>query len=606
MITHPVLCRVCLFQLEKYQKGFRKMKILLGAINAKYIHSNLAVYSLRANLGQYKEYVTLKEYTINHKREDVIKSIYEERPDVLALSCYIWNIEFIRGILPDLKRLLPNMDIWLGGPEVSYLSEKFLGENPCVKGILRGEGEITFRELVSFYVDKDKNLSDICGLTYREQEIITTGERKLADMDTLVFAYKDLEDFKNRIIYYESSRGCPYSCSYCLSSVDKSVRFRSLELVEKELLFFIQHKVPQVKFVDRTFNCSHQHAMGIFKIIKKHDNGITNFHFEISADILNQEELEFLSTLRPGLVQLEIGVQSVNEKTISAIHRKMKFEKLKENVLFIKKHGNIHQHLDLIAGLPFEDYKSFSRSFDEVYALRPEQLQLGFLKVLKGAYIYDTQEEYGILYSENPPFEVLKTNWLTFDEIIELKQVEEMVEVYYNSAQFTRTMELLLKFFESPFQMYETLGKYYKEKGLFQLNHARMARYEILLQFVKEQILAKVSEELQQETADCFKESLLYDLYLRENLKNRPSWADSQENYKDRIRAFYKKEAEEKKYLTNYEKTEEKQLYRMTHLEVFQFQVQENFEKQETAILFDYENRSPLTHEARTIRLQEF
>ncbi|MBQ4530019.1 MAG: B12-binding domain-containing radical SAM protein [Lachnospiraceae bacterium] len=582
------------------------MKILLGAINAKYIHSNLAVYSLRANLGQYKDFVTLKEYTINNKREDVIQSIYLEKPEVLALSCYIWNIEFIKGILPDLKRLLPDMDIWLGGPEVSYLPEKFLRENSYVKGILRGEGEVTFRELVSFYVDKNQDLTNICGLTYREEEIFNTGERELLDMDTLVFAYEDLEDFKNRIIYYESSRGCPYSCSYCLSSVDKSVRFRSLELVEKELKFFINNKVPQVKFVDRTFNCSHKHAMGIFKIIEKYDNGITNFHFEISADILNQEELEFLGTLRPGLVQLEIGVQSVNEKTISAIHRKMKFEKLKENVLSIKSHGNIHQHLDLIAGLPFEDYRSFANSFDEVYALRPEQLQLGFLKVLKGAYIYDEQQEYGILYSENPPFEVLKTNWLSYDEIIELKQVEEMVEVYYNSAQFTRTMELLLKFFESPFQMYETLGKYYKEKGLFQLNHARMARYDILLEFVKKRILTQVPEELQQETTHCFKESLLYDLYLRENLKNRPIWAESQENYKDKIRLFYKKEAVEKQYLANYEKTEEKQLYRMTHLEVFQFQVQQNFEKQETAILFDYENRSPLTHEARTIQIEEF
>ena len=582
------------------------MKILLGAINAKYIHSNLAVYSLKANLGRYKEYVSLKEYTINHKREDVIKSIYLENPQVLALSCYIWNIEFIRGILPDLKSLLPDMDIWLGGPEVSYLSEKFLKENPYVKGIIRGEGEVTFRELVSFYVDKDRKLSDICGLTYREEEIITTGQRELADMDTLAFAYQDLEEFKNRIIYYESSRGCPYSCSYCLSSVDKSVRFRSLELVEKELLFFINHKVPQVKFVDRTFNCSHKHAMGIFRIIKKYDNGITNFHFEISADILNQEELEFLSGLRPGLVQLEIGVQSVNEKTISEIHRKMKFEKLKENVLFIKKQGNIHQHLDLIAGLPYEGYESFSRSFDEVYALRPEQLQLGFLKVLKGAYIYEKQEEYGILHSQNPPFEVLKTNWLSFDEIIRLKQVEEMVEVYYNSAQFTRTMELLLRYFEGPFRMYEELGVYYKEKGLFQLNHARMARYEILLNFVKERILEKVEEGLQKEVIECFKESLLYDLYLRENLKNRPLWAESQEVYKDKIRAFYKKEAEEKRYLANYEKTEEKQLYRMTHLEVFRYQVEQNFEKRETAILFDYQNRSPLTHEARTVTLREF
>lgn len=580
------------------------MKVLLTAINAKYIHSNLAVYSLRANLKEYKDNVKLKEYTINHKREAVIQDIYLEHPDVLALSCYIWNVDFIRGILADIKKMLPQTEIWLGGPEVTYLSEQFLKENPWVKGIIRGEGEVTFRELVSFYVDKQIKLKDICGLTYvQEGTIYSNPDRELVSMDDLTFAYEDLNDFENRIIYYESSRGCPYSCAYCLSSVDKSVRFRSLELVEKELLFFIEHKVPQVKFVDRTFNCSRKHTMGIFQIIKKYDNGITNFHFEISADILNEEELNFLSTLRPGLVQLEIGVQSVNEQTISAIHRKTTFEKLKKNVLFIKQKGNIHQHLDLIAGLPYEGYQSFSHSFDEVYEMRPEQLQLGFLKVLKGAYIYDVQKEYGIVYSSLAPYEVLKTNWLSYDEIIRLKQVEDMVEVYYNSMQFVRTVEFLLPFFGSAFLMYESLGKYYEEKELFQVSHSRMARYEILLKFVQEQLLPQLED--QEDVIECLKECLLYDLYLRENLKNRPKWADSQEEYKEAIRQFYKKEAQEKIYLTDYEKTEEKQLYRMTHLEIFHYDVQDSFEKKLMPILFDYENRSPLSHEAGTFHVKE-
>lgn len=582
------------------------MKVLLAAINAKYIHSNLAVYSLRANLGKYKENVQLKEYTINHQKEDVIQDIYKEQPDVLAISCYIWNIDFIQGILEDIKKVLPKTDIWLGGPEVSYLSEQFLKENPWVKGIVRGEGEVTFCELVSFYVDKEKKLSDICGLTYVSKgEIHSNLDRALSNLDDLTFAYEDLSDFENRIIYYESSRGCPYSCAYCLSSVDKSVRFRSLDLVEKELLFFINHKVPQVKFVDRTFNCSHNHAMGIFQIIKKHDNGITNFHFEISADILNEEELAFLSTLRPGLVQLEIGVQSVNEQTISAIHRKTSFEKLKKNVLFIKEKGNIHQHLDLIAGLPYEGYESFAHSFNAVYDMRPEQLQLGFLKVLKGAYMYDVQEKYGIVYSSKPPYEVLQTNWLSFDEIIRLKQVEEVVEVYYNSMQFVRTMEFLLPFFENAFSMYECLGDYYEEKGLFELSHSRMARYEILLNFVQEKLKPERPEAQQEIIISCLKECLLYDLYLRENLKNRPQWADSQDRYKDDIRQFYKKEAVEKSYLKDYEKTEEKQLYRMTHLEVFHYDVQDSFEKKLLPVLFDYQNRSPLSHEARTFQVKE-
>lgn len=582
------------------------MKVLLTAINAKYIHSNLAVYSLRANLLEYKGNVKLKEYTINHQRGAVIQDIYLEHPDVLVLSCYIWNIDFIQDMLGDIKKVLPQTDIWLGGPEVSYLSEQFLREHPHVKGIMRGEGEVTFRELVSFYVDKKKNLQDICGLTYvQDGKILSNPDRELSIMDDLAFAYEDLKDFQNRIIYYESSRGCPYSCAYCLSSVDKSVRFRSLKLVEKELLFFIEHRVPQVKFVDRTFNCSHQHAMGIFQIIKKYDNGITNFHFEISADILNEEELNFLSTLRPGLVQLEIGVQSVNEQTISAIKRKTSFEKLKRNVQFIKEKENIHQHLDLIAGLPYEGYESFSKSFDAVYEMRPQQLQLGFLKVLKGAYIYELQEKYGIVYSDKAPYEILQTNWLTFDEIIRLKQVEEAVEVYYNSMQFVRTMEFLLPFFESPFSMYESIGIYYEEKGLFQVSHSRMARYEIMLDFASEKLVSRLQKDKEKATLECLKECLLYDLYLRENLKNRPHWADSQEEYKEVIRQFYKKEAWEKVYLTDYEKTEEKQLYRMTHLEVFHYDVQDNFEKKLLPILFDYENRSPLSHEARTFLVKE-
>ncbi|MDE6312113.1 MAG: B12-binding domain-containing radical SAM protein [Lachnospiraceae bacterium] len=578
------------------------MKILLTAINAKYIHSNLAVYSLRANLGEYKSYVTLKEYTINHLREEVISNIYKESPDVLVLSCYIWNIEFIRGILENIRQVLPQIDIWLGGPEVSYLSWEFLEANPVVKGIMRGEGEFTFKELVAYYVDKSLDLKDICGLIYRSEhmEIVTTRDRELCNLDDLAFAYEDLQDFEHRIIYYESSRGCPYSCAYCLSSVDKSVRFRSLCLVEQELEFFLEHQVPQVKFVDRTFNCSHKHTMGILKFIKEHDNGITNFHFEVSADIFNEDELAFLRSLRPGLVQLEIGVQSVNPDTINAIQRRTNFDTLKKNVLYLKERGNIHQHLDLIAGLPNEDYKSFSHSFNAVYELRPEQLQMGFLKVLKGAYLYEKKEEFGIVYSKTPPYEVLYTRWLSYGEVIRLKQVEEMVEVYYNSDQFTRTMEFLLTFFSNAFAMYESLGDYYENHGLFAVNHSRMARYEILLAYFQEKFCEKVSPEESGRRLECFKECLVYDLYLRENLKNRPIWAPSQEEEKESIRLFYRREAAEPRYLLGgkYEKAEEKQLYRMTHLEVFSYDVQGDFKRKRTALLFDYEKRSPLTHEA--------
>ena len=598
------------------------MKILLTAINAKYIHSNLAVYSLRANLREYKEWVKLKEYTINHQREYILQDIYKEKPDVIVFSCYIWNIEFVNGILEDLGRLLPDTQIWLGGPEVSYQTEEYLGCHENVLGIMRGEGEETFYEIVKGYVENSLDLSRICGLTYRNafKDICHNADRALLDMNNLEFAYEDLKDFENRIIYYESSRGCPYSCAYCLSSVDKTVRFRSLEKVKKELQFFLDYKVPQVKFVDRTFNCKRSHTMGILKYIKEHDNGVTNFHFEVSADLLNEEELELLSSLRDGLVQLEIGVQSANPETLKAIHRFADFEKLKSNVMRIKRAGNIHEHLDLIAGLPYEDYDSFGRSFDAVYAMEPEELQLGFLKVLKGAYLYPDTKKYGICYSHTPPYEVLYTKELSYDEIIRLKNIEEMVEVYYNSRQFGCSLRFMEAFFETPFRMYEALGDYYEERGLFSLSHSRLRRYEILKEFFFYQLQqfdinknyeegrkdkGKVVKMSIEEKKACFLECLVYDLYVRENLKNVPPFSKNQEIYKEKIREFYRKEAMNKRYLKgkNYETTQEKQLYRMTHLEVFQYDVLRNFEKKETPVLFDYENRNRLTHQAKTVEI---
>lgn len=606
------------------------MKILLTAINAKYIHSNLAVYSLKANLRELKRNVTLKEYTINHQREYVLQSIFKEKPDVIVFSCYIWNIEFINGILRDLGRLLPDTHIWLGGPEVSYQTEEYLRCHENVLGVMRGEGEETFYELVKGYVENSLDLSKICGLTYRKDsgDICHNPDRSLLDMDELEFAYEDLKDFENRIIYYESSRGCPYSCAYCLSSVDKTVRFRSLEKVKKELQFFLDNKVPQIKFVDRTFNCKRSHTMGILEYIKEHDNGVTNFHFEVSADLLNEEELKLLEALREGLVQLEIGVQSANPKTLKAIHRFADFETLKSNVMRVKRAGNIHEHLDLIAGLPYEDYNSFGRSFDVVYAMEPEELQLGFLKVLKGAYLYPDTGKYGICYSDTPPYEVLYTNHLSYEEMIRLKQIEEMVEIYYNSRQFECTLRFMEAFFETPFRMYEALGDYYETQGLFSLSHSRMKRYEILKQFffskmehlendkrheegktgenTEDNLKKNRRKEMPKEDREaCFLECLVYDLYIRENLKNVPPFSKNQERYKEKIRAFYRKEAMKKQYLIGetYDTTQEKQLYRMTHFEVFQYNILGDFEKKETPVLFDYEHKSRWSHQAKTIEV---
>ena len=546
------------------------MKILLAACNAKYIHSNLAVYNLKSCSGEYSSSVVVKEYTINQIRDDILKDIYLEQPDVVCFSCYIWNISFVRELVPDLKKILPQVEFWAGGPEVSYDAVEFLKKNPVFFGVMVGEGEETFHELAGYYIErKPETLSEIRGVAFRDEnkgrDIVHTGWRELMDLSKVPFAYSNLTEFKNRIIYYESSRGCPFSCSYCLSSIDKKLRFRDIELVKKELQFFIDNKVPQVKFVDRTFNCKHDHAMEIWRYITEHDNGITNFHFEISADLLRAEELALMKTMRPGLIQLEIGVQSTNPQTIKAIRRTMDFEKLKGIVEQIHSFGNIHQHLDLIAGLPYEGYDSFHKSFCDVYALRPEQFQLGFLKVLKGSHMMEMTGEYQILYKDREPYEVLSTAWLTYGEILRLKMVESMVEVYYNSGQFKNTLVFLEKYFDDPFRLYEALGRFYEKKGYSEISHSRMRRYEILMEFAGEQ------KEI---PSEALSDVMLLDLYLRENLKSRPSFASDQKPYE--------------RLIWDYRKA--KKIPKTAHIEVF---------RDGKKLLFDYTDRDPLTNNAQ-------
>lgn len=542
------------------------MKILLAACNAKYIHSNLAVYDLQAYASDYADHIVLKEYTINQQKDDIMRDIYLEHPDVVCVSCYIWNLSFVKELMADLIKILPGADFWAGGPEVSYDAEKFLTENSEFKGVMVGEGEETFKELAGYYVEKNpQDLKNMTGICYRDgDQIIHNGWRQIMDLSSIPFIYKDLSEFKNRIIYYESSRGCPFSCSYCLSSIDKKLRFRDTETVKKELQFFIDNKVPQVKFVDRTFNCKHDHAMAIWKYINEHDNGVTNFHFEISADLLREEELQEMSTMRPGLIQLEIGVQSTNPDTIKAIHRTMDFEKLKGIVDRIHSFGNIHQHLDLIAGLPYEDYDSFRHSFNDVYALKPQQLQLGFLKVLKGSHMMEMCKEYGIVYKTQEPYEVLSTKWLDYDHVLKLKTVENMVEVYYNSGQFQNTLEYLENFFQDAFSIYERLGSFYMEKGYGDVSHTRMRRYEILLEFL---------EDVPEISMDQVKDQMVYDLYLRENLKSRPGFARDQKPFERQIWDFRKRE----------------KVAKNAHVEVF---------ADGTVLLFNYADRDPLTNNA--------
>lgn len=547
------------------------MKILLAACNAKYIHSNLAVYDLKAYSSDYDEHVILREYTINQPKDEILKDIYSSGADVVCFSCYIWNISFVRELIRDLVKILPKTAFWAGGPEVSYDAEKFLTEMPEMTGVMVGEGEKTFHDLLEFYIDGKDSLEEISGIAYRTgDKIIHNGWRELMDLSAIPFVYEHLEKFENRIIYYESSRGCPFSCSYCLSSIDKKLRFRDLELVKKELQFFLDHRVPQVKFVDRTFNCKHEHAMTIWKYILEHDNGVTNFHFEISADLLREEEMELMSQMRPGLIQLEIGVQSTNPETIRAIHRHMDLKKLEHCVNRVHSFRNIHQHLDLIAGLPYEDYDTFHQSFNDVYQMKPDQLQLGFLKVLKGSLMQKEAEVYGIVYKEKEPYEVLSTNWLTYGEVLKLKMVESMVEVYYNSGQFWHTLEYLVPLEKDAFTFYEKLGSFYEKKGYSEISHSRMRRYEILLEYLKEETDVP---------AEVAAQKMLYDLYLREKLKKRPAFAPDQKQYETAV--------------WNYRKNN--QVSKTAHIEVFENGM---------VILFDYEKRDPLSKNAYTEVIQ--
>lgn len=572
------------------------MKILLTAINAKYIHSNLAVYSLRACAGEYRDQVEIAEFTINNQKDYILERIYKKKPEVLCFSCYIWNLDYVESVSREFHKLCPEVPIWVGGPEVSYEVEAFLQTHPQITGVMIGEGEKTFREVCAYY-SNGGDLGKISGIAFQEKEsakeeaarVVFTPAREPMDMSSIPFCYDTMEDFSNRIIYYESSRGCPFSCSYCLSSIDKKLRFRNIELVKKELQFFIDQKVPQIKFVDRTFNCNHAHAMAIWKFIKENDNGVTNFHFEISADLINEEELALISDMRQGLIQLEIGVQSTNQATIEEIHRTMKLDRLQEVVRKIQAGGNIHEHLDLIAGLPYEDYATFRNSFNEVYSWKPNQLQLGFLKVLKGSYMYDHQQEYEIIYHDQPPYEVLSTRWLSFSDVLRIKQVEEMLEVYYNSGQFEITMKLMEKLFDSAFDMFQELGTFYEEMGYTGMSHSRIRRCEILLEYLQSRTKPGEGENIGDVIA-MIQEALTFDLYYRENCKSRPKWAPNPVEFKHMTH----------RYCEN---------GKLSHIEPFHYRFPDKSERTiaelpkrlETPVwvLFHYDQRDPLDHQAK-------
>jgi radical SAM superfamily enzyme YgiQ (UPF0313 family) len=576
------------------------MRVLLCGLNAKYIHSNLAVHYLkeyaRFSFDKYSRgdeslevEIKVKEYTINQQFNQILEDIYKGKPDLIGFSCYIWNISIIKQLVVELKKVLPNTKIWLGGPEVSYNSMELMKEYPEISGVITGEGEVAFARLL-----KGDSLEEISGIVYRNGEGYIKENLPLPklDLDCLPFPYTDLVDFNHRIIYYESSRGCPFSCSYCLSQEESKVRFRNLEKVKKELEAFIKEDVAQVKFVDRTFNCNGERAREIWKFIRDNDNGKINFHFEIAGDLLREADLQLLKTLRPGLVQFEIGVQSTNQETLKEIDRDMDFSLVKDAVKGLKEYGNIHLHLDLIAGLPMEDIKSFAESFNDVYQLKPHQLQLGFLKLLKGSKMERKKGDYDLITQDFPPYEVMSTKWMDFSAILKLKSVEEMLENYYNSRQFHHSINWLEKEFLSPFHMYESLGEFYQEKGYDKYSHSREKRYEILLKFVKyilwQEPYVSVEEEKRvniekpliehkehdgvmgdepDDKLEEFRQLMTLDYYLRENPKKRPAFAGEESLSKEEIREFYIKESIELKYLKDYQGMDIRKIRKMTHLE---------------------------------------
>lgn len=566
-------------------------KIILASLSAKFIHSSLALrYLTRFQDNGRRHCLQTMEFTINQRVDFIADELFRQQPDVILFSCYIWNVEMLKALCPLLKKILPGCFLGLGGPEVSYESEAFLRDNPAVDLIMRGEGELVFSELLDYWdTGHPATLQEIRGLTFRQTgQIIATPPQEPLDLALLPFPYDDdFGDVENQIIYYETQRGCPYSCGYCLSSIEKGVRFVPLEKVLPELQKFLDHNVRQVKFIDRTFNCKKSHAMAIWQYLQAHDNGVTNFHFEITADLLDQDTIAFLRTVRRGLFQFEIGVQSTNGRTIAAINRNVDFEKLAGIVEQIKAGGNIHQHLDLIAGLPYEDYASFGRSFNDVYRLRPEQLQLGFLKVLKGSMIYQRQKEFAIVYQDTAPYEVLATHCLPYGDTLRLKYIEEMVELYYNSGKFLHTLDYLVPLYETPFAFFEQLSQFWVAQGSHYQSQSKIGLCDILWQFAQQ----KPAFDRRK-----FQWLLKFDLALHEKPKKLPEWltVSNEGQWRHRIMDFYRSPEQIRRYLPHFQQTDSKVTARQTHLEVFG-------DTTLTAVLFDYAHKDLLSNAAYAV-----
>ncbi len=567
------------------------MKILLIGINSKFIHTNLGIYSIKNYCKEYKK-IYVKEYTINNNTYDVLTDIFEENADVVAFSCYIWNIEFILDVARELKKVSPKVKILFGGPEVSF-GQKYLEENTFVDFIIQGEGEVAFKSFIK-YINTD--ISKVKNLLYRKDNLIISNAKcNLIDINEIPFIYDNIDiDLSNRIIYYESSRGCPYNCRFCLSSSSEGVRALDMSRIKSDLKYFLENKVPQVKFVDRTFNYNKKNTREIWEFLINEDNGFTNFHFELSADLLDENSIKLLKIARVGLFQFEIGVQSTNPQTLESANRVNKNEKIFENVRRISQLKNIHQHLDLIVGLPYENYETFKNSFNEVYALKPEKLQVGFLKLLHGTILREKSKEYEMKFTQKAPYEVLKTKWLSFDDIILLKGIDEMIDNFYNSGKFKSLFKYLVLCHDTPFDLYESLYKFYKYNNLHMMMHKKITIYNFMYDFISS--IKNINFEL---AVDLLK----FDLYVNENLKSIPFWIEN--NYLLSIKEIKSKLYNDIDFVKNnfnyYIDSRgiiiKKQIMKDTKFDYFNYDVIEflendNINKKRSYVCFDYKKRN--------------
>ena len=573
---------IIVYNIRKEEEA---MNTLLLAINSKYIHTNLAVRYLKEYSRQQGfDGVDFVEYTINQHLPDIIEEVYRLRPKVLLLSCYIWNVDMMMDFAADYKQISPDTLIIAGGPEVSYNSRQALEEHPAIDMIIAGEGEKPFVQLLE-HLNGQRSIEEVRSLSYRcSGEITENPWEEEIDLAELPFAYMDLPDLQHKIVYFESIRGCPFRCSYCLSSIIKNVRYMPLEQACAYLQIFLDAKVPQVKFVDRTFNCKKEHAMGIWKYLVEHDNGITNFHFELTAHLMDEEMLQFLSTVRQGLFQFEIGVQSTNEDTIKEIRRATSTDKLLETCRRIDAAKNIHLHLDLIAGLPHEGFDSFGRSFDRVMSIRPQQMQLGFLKILKGSYMAQMAESYGMIWSQKAPFQVYRTNWISYDEMLVLKSLEDMVETYYNSGLYDCTIKFMLDREVSDFAFFRDFGLYWREQGYHRKSQSPEEKITILRDF----FLTRSKENSQ--LLPLFCDLCLYDICRHGRPKKLPDWLSISKNleYRLEINSFFDLPETIPTLLPEYaNEPEPKKVQKLAHLQVFSYHPH-TLEQQETAILFNY------------------